>query len=177
MPATYSMIMLMFLTVVITVTVVFAIGKIGIKKKWDTSTLVRRQIIWLFIVYVFTLFVITVIARGKRNDDLIGLIPFGDIYYIIKNKYPWYFENLIILDMVNIALFVPLGILAKEVMCVKKILPVITGTAVSLTIEVIQLITNKGVFDVNDIMYNTIGTLIGCGIYALCKKLWIIKQT
>ena len=172
MPTVDSSIILLFLIVLTTGITMFVIGKIGEAKKQDASVIVRYQAVALLVIYIFTLLVITVIGRKARGDGLIFLIPFSDFYLIIKNGYPWYYDNLIVLNLVNAALFIPVGFLSREIMRGKKLIPVIFGLVLSAVIEVVQLITDRGVFDVNDIIWNTFGTIIGCGIYALYKALW-----
>ena len=73
----------------------------------------------------------------------------------------------------NVLGFVPYGF----------ILPVITGKMrngffiilsgffISLTIEVIQLLTKVGCFDVDDMILNTLGAALGYGIYAVCDRI------
>lgn len=177
MPVDSTMIIMLCAILLIAFIVVFVTGKVGVLKKWDAAIVVRRQALGLYFVYILLLFVITVLSREPRTDDLPNIfIPFYDIYFIIKNGYPWYYDNIIILNAVNLAMFIPYGVLAREVTRSKVLFPVISGIAVSLTIEIIQLITARGLFDINDIMYNTLGTLAGVGICALCKKLWKEKK-
>lgn len=65
-------------------------------------------------------------------------------------------------NLFNILLFVPIGclvgILAKNN---KVTLSVLTGLFVSETIECSQLIWQRGTFDVDDLLNNTIGALAG----------------
>lgn len=72
--------------------------------------------------------------------------------------------------ILNILLFVPVGYLVPLVLpwanCWWKVM--LFGVALSLSIEMVQLITRLGYADVDDLMNNTIGTLVG---YALYKKL------
>lgn len=172
MPTVNSSIILLFLLVLVTGMTLFIVGKICEAKNRDASTVARYQAIALTIIYILTLLVITLIGRKKRDDGLIFLIPFSDFYFIIKNGYPWNYDNRIVLNLVNAALFIPIGFLAREVMHGKKLVPIIFGIVLSVVVEVIQLITALGVFDVNDIIWNILGTLIGCGIYAIYKALW-----
>ncbi len=48
---------------------------------------------------------------------------------------------------------------------------ILSGFSISLTIEVIQLITKVGCFDVDDMILNTLGAALGYGIYAVCDKI------
>ena len=48
---------------------------------------------------------------------------------------------------------------------------ILSGFSISLTVEVIQLITRVGCFDVDDMILNTLGAALGYGIYAVCDKI------
>lgn len=72
--------------------------------------------------------------------------------------------------LLNVAMFIPLGIL----------LPLLTknyhrwylvlaeGFGTSLLIEIVQYITARGLFDVDDLFNNTLGTMIGYGFLMVC---------
>ncbi|MBQ7921433.1 MAG: VanZ family protein [Clostridia bacterium] len=76
--------------------------------------------------------------------------------------------------LLNVAMFVPLGIL----------LPLLTknyrrwylvlaeGFGTSLVIEIIQYITARGLFDVDDLFNNTLGAMIGYGVLMVCLSLF-----
>ncbi|MCH5164267.1 MAG: VanZ family protein [Clostridiales bacterium] len=171
MPSISTMIILLFVIVVVSIIAIFVIAQIGVIRQWDTSTVVKFEMVALFAIYVVTLLVITIVARDVRDEQPVYLIPFGDLYFIIKNKYPWYVDDIIKLNILNAALFIPYGFLAREVFKGKILIPTVSSLLVSLIIEILQLITSRGVFDINDIIYNTIGSLIGCGLYTLYKIL------
>ena len=71
--------------------------------------------------------------------------------------------------LLNIALFVPLGILLPLLSRVFRkwyaVLP--TGFGFSLAIELGQLATARGMFDVDDLFTNTLGTMVGWSIVML----------
>ena len=73
----------------------------------------------------------------------------------------------------NTAMFIPTGILTpilyKHLRSFKK--TVLTGFAISLAIEIIQLPFAVRASDVDDLILNTLGVVIGYGIYALVRKL------
>ena len=46
---------------------------------------------------------------------------------------------------------------------------ILLGLAVSLIVESIQLVTKVGIFDVDDLLLNTIGTALGYLIFAICN--------
>ena len=63
----------------------------------------------------------------------------------------------------NVLLFIPLGLLLYPLFRKYKIVcSLVLGFLLSLNIEWIQLVTHRGVFDVDDLINNTIGTAIGC---------------
>lgn len=73
----------------------------------------------------------------------------------------------------NILLFVPFGILFPFV--VKGIwtrFTVPVGFLTSVCIELIQLITERGYCQLDDVVMNTLGTLIGYVIYVVVKYVW-----
>lgn len=73
----------------------------------------------------------------------------------------------------NAALFIPTGILLpvvyKKLNSFGKV--VAAGAFISLCIEILQLPFASRASDIDDIILNTLGVVIGYGIYALVKKL------
>lgn len=76
----------------------------------------------------------------------------------------------------NIFIFIPMGMFMP--ICFdtfKRYRYVLLSIfAMSCTIELIQGIGKLGLFEVDDIMNNLLGTVIGVGIYAMLKKLYVI---
>lgn len=75
--------------------------------------------------------------------------------------------------ILNLLMLLPLGYLLP--LChrgMKRCWSVIlTGFVLSLLIEILQLLTHRGWFDVDDIFLNTLGALIGYGLYkAILRK-------
>ena len=67
----------------------------------------------------------------------------------------------------------PVGILLPVVTDWKKMRKtVIAGIGFSLLIETIQLITSRGCFDVDDVLLNGLGTVLGYGLYYVAQKLF-----
>lgn len=94
----------------------------------------------------------------------VNIIPFNDIINGNFNK----------LDIVgNVILFIPLGIYLNIINPTSKIsnnIYIIIGT--SLGFECIQYILGLGATDTTDIITNSVGGLIGIGIYAVIEKLF-----
>ena len=66
----------------------------------------------------------------------------------------------------NVLLFIPPGVFAGSLWNWKGI---IVGSGLSVAIELLQLISNRGLFEFDDILHNTLGTFIGVSIYLLVK--------
>lgn len=62
--------------------------------------------------------------------------------------------------MLNIALFVPLGVFLRiRTANLKR--SILTGLLLSFGIEIFQLILMRGICDVDDLILNTLGTMVG----------------
>jgi glycopeptide antibiotics resistance protein len=73
----------------------------------------------------------------------------------------------------NTTMFIPLGIVWPSVFpqldCHKKVIA--AGVGASLCIEILQLPFFDRVSDIDDLILNSLGFLVGYGIYLLVKKL------
>ncbi|MBN7773533.1 VanZ family protein [Clostridium aminobutyricum] len=92
--------------------------------------------------------------------DEINLIPF---HWITEGVLP-YIENIL--------LFVPLGLLLPFIWKKYEVLwkTALSGITLSLIIELIQLFNIRRVTDIDDLLMNTLGTLIGWIIFRLSKE-------
>lgn len=69
----------------------------------------------------------------------------------------------------NIVLFVPCGIL-MELLLKIEFFSVLIGFLVTFSIETVQLLTGRGLFEVSDLLFNTLGVVIGVWLYKTFKK-------
>ena len=67
----------------------------------------------------------------------------------------------------NIVVFVPLGIFLPKLFlrCRKLLAVLVISLEVSLAVELVQLLTKVGSFDVDDLLLNTVGGVLGYLIY------------
>jgi len=103
-------------------------------------------------------------SSNRYCSRTLNLIPFYDIFNGNYNR----------LDIFgNIILFIPLGIyinmVGKNLKVSKNIYKIII---ISLIFEVSQYIFGIGASDITDIITNTIGGVIGIGIYVAIKKIF-----
>lgn len=126
------------------------------------------------ICYLFLIIYRTILIRDNTYDAL-GSI-FGG-WRIIYRGYTGYDTQVI----GNITMFVPLGILLalifRKLKASKDILrTALLSLTLSLSIEIIQLITSRGTFQISDLTYNLLGSLIGAIPIIIIYKLYTIKK-
>lgn len=139
--------------VILCVFAVFAIGKRGLKRGLHYSLGA------LLLEYLILVICSTVVYRKFNADRGYSLTPF------------WSYERpeLMHENLMNVVLFVPIGILLG--VCFSKwpwwrILS--AGCLFSVLIELAQLFFNRGFCEVDDVIHNTLGCMIGYVISCLC---------
>lgn len=108
-----------------------------------------------FGIYLSVMLVITFLSRESGNSKGVDLELFST--WGINDR-----NNAYVIE--NILLFVPFGFLgswAFEKMR-RFFLCLATGAFTSLCIESLQLVTGRGFFQIDDILTNTLGAVIGC---------------
>jgi glycopeptide antibiotics resistance protein len=100
----------------------------------------------------------------------VNLIPFVNLFDYDSSR------DLLLNIIGNFAMFIPTGIVTPLIYKSRNTLAKVVGVGflMSLTIEVIQLPFAVRASDVDDLILNTAGCLVGYGIYALGK--WIKKS-
>lgn len=101
---------------------------------------------------------------GGTREGVSNLIPFKTILFYLKGHNGYLIASINILG--NIIALVPLGLLVPFVfqkMNWTKM--VILASFVGLAIELTQLILHIGIFDIDDIILNGLGVLLGYYIY------------
>ena len=151
----------------------------GVLVRQSTKKWIRRAGVALFILYVllliYFLFFSEEYGRVAEFDRAYqyNLIPFVEIrrFWVYREQLGTFavFTNLV----GNVVGFVPYGLLLPVIFrnfrSGGRI--VLSGFALSLTVEIIQLITKVGSFDVDDLMLNTLGAFLGYLIFAVCDKI------
>lgn len=142
----------------------------GIFKDSNTRRLIS---IVLFIIYscvlVYFLFFAENMGRSTTRDYSLNLIPFHEIKRFLTRQDALGSHAVWMNIAGNIIAFVPFGLFVIPVMGrnIGFLETVILTFDISLCVEIIQLITKVGSFDVDDLILNTIGGIIGAGIYVI----------
>ena len=120
----------------------------------------------LLVAYVFLVMSVTVLSRGHVKEETVYLVPFWSYIEILRGSPETY--SLATEIVLNILMLVPVGFLLPVLV---KRHAVLYGILVSVCIEVFQLITGRGYFEVNDLIHNSLGIVLGYGIYRLARRI------
>lgn len=135
----------------------------------------KKVSVSLLISYCFLIFATTVLARTSRENVSYNLTPFR----LFQNNEWWSKHDLMLQIKANVLMFVPIGFLlmlfgkelrVKLVRTLYIIAVIVTGFLFSALIEYMQYKLHRGLCEVDDVVHNTIGTLIGVVLY------WIISR-
>lgn len=145
------------------------------KRKFDL--LIKISLILYMLVLVFVVMLKSVIPNDLiANYNFLStmtlkmrLIRGLKILEFYKIEYEiGVISKTIILDVLNIIIFIPFGILITNYFKTKRLLKtVLVSFVFSVIIEVFQLISIIGAFMLNDIIINCLGGLTGSLIYVL----------
>ena len=125
---------------------------------------VRQASFCLLMGYAFLVLCTTIFYREETFEKRYYLQPLWS-YCVLYNK-------LLAQIIMNVTLFIPIGFFVGGALKRKHIWNTIgIGFVLSLFIELTQLITTRGVFNIDDIIHNTLGCAIGFAGFLLCYKM------
>lgn len=157
------------ITVIIGTYILSAFLSVSLHKNWNQHFGKRLPSMLIFYIYFFFVAGITLLSREPGSRVEVNLKIFGTI---TDSAY----GNRYVIE--NILLFIPFGVLFpilwNRINTAFKCL--LAGFLFSLLIEVIQFITKRGYFQVDDMIFNTLGTLLGYVILSCLKSLkkWVL---
>lgn len=125
----------------------------------------RKVGVSIVAAYAFIILAFTVLSRKPNNASNMNLIPFWSYKQALTDEY-LRFEI-----WANIALFIPFGFFLS---LIKGKLSILYGFLFSCCIEVIQLLCHRGLCEIDDVVSNVIGILIGYIVYLIGKFLFCI---
>jgi glycopeptide antibiotics resistance protein len=129
----------------------------------------------LFILYVLLLLYLTMYSRYYGRGYIrrsMNLVPFETIMRYLNANIN---RNIIVTNLLgNIAAFMPMGFFLPLVS--KRLSGLIRTAAAcagaSLLIEIAQYITGVGAADIDDIILNSLGGILGYFIFLICRGLY-----
>lgn len=121
----------------------------------------RWAAVLLLVEYLFWTYSMTVIFREVQETQSYNLNLFWS-YRAIKAGDSF----LLVQDIMNVAAFVPVGLLMGcSNVQLKWWHMLLFGLALSLSIEILQFFTLRGFAEFDDVFHNTLGCLIGYGVF------------
>lgn len=126
------------------------------------ETVIGVLFVWAMVIAAVTMFPLKIIFYDWAS--VINLVPFASITQLIRHTPAQVaFKNIV----GNIVLFVPLGLLLPILFSrLQRPWPMIwRGAAISIAIELAQLVTRARAVDIDDVILNTLGGAIGFAVY------------
>lgn len=151
--------------------------------------LIRNVLTLCFICYMILLVYFLFFSEEYGRDELYTTYQYNFKLFRELRRYIAYREQIgvayFLINVVgNVAAFMPFGFLVpvmyreqrKDMVFVGHyfrsfLFVTMLGFVFSLCIETVQLLTKVGCFDVDDLMLNTFGVVLGYIIYYICKKI------
>ena len=152
---------------------VFCLGVVLFIAFKGVRTGFRWSSVLLLIEYIFLLFCSTVIFRPTGEIRQYNFHPFWSYQAIQDGR-----EDLLAENIMNVVVFIPVGLMLGSFLRVKGsstseatksmtwLMVAIIGCGISVTIESLQFFLMRGFSEVDDVMHNTLGCILG---YILVK--------
>ena len=121
---------------------------------------IRIYGIIILVSYLFLLYASTLFFRNYEKHH----------GYFLKPFWSYSRNDMLLENLMNVIVFVPIGLLVGctiKKMSWKKVLFI--GMGISLSIELLQLVFKRGYAEMDDLIHNTLGCMIGFGVYSLAK--------
>lgn len=104
--------------------------------------------------------------RRTHSDYMYNIQPFLTIRHFLQidrfNTSTW------VINLIgNIGVFIPFGILIPLIVKGRLVRSLVYFLCGILVLETLQLVTRRGSFDIDDFILNSIGFLIGYGVYRM----------
>ncbi|TCP97607.1 VanZ family protein [Serpentinicella alkaliphila] len=136
----------------------------------------RRIITMVLLVYTLILayWMLFAFGRGTNPNYMYNLRPFLTIRRFLRFS-NFSFHVWVINLIGNVAVFIPFGIFIPISFSSKFIKTQIIFLSGLFILEVLQLVTRRGSFDIDDFILNTLGVTIGYLTYKILLKLNVVN--
>lgn len=104
---------------------------------------------------------------GRDDTVRVGydFSPFWTYRAIFLENKDYYIKECVL----NVLFFIPLGVMLSLYKCLNIRYVIFIGISFSALIELLQLVFGKGFSEIDDIIHNTLGCMLG---YYICKSLY-----
>lgn len=151
--------------IIISVVIIISLRITYLIKNKERFVLYKELLALSFIIYILCLFQV-VTFQDTVSWSTNNFIPFREIFrYSIGSRL--FFKNV----LGNMILFLPFGFFCSYYLEVKKAyIPIFLTLIASVSIECVQMMIGR-VFDIDDIILNVCGGLLGYTMYYLIVKI------
>lgn len=125
--------------------------------------------LYKFIILPYTLFLLYLMffgmGRFQYEDNIIRIKPIISTVLFIQDTIRW--SDIIKIVIGNLIMFIPFGFLGWAFSRLKDLKSlIITFVSAIVIVEALQYFSRRGVFDIDDIIINTLGVFLG---FQMCK--------
>ncbi len=146
---------------------IFIIGSLIFLVRQGGGVGIRYSLRLLVIEYVIIMLSSTVFFREERENYTFNYMPFWSFHAISEGR-----EELIGENVMNVVVFIPFGfVLAAAFSAMNCKRCMLIGCLLSVTIETLQLVFRRGFSELDDVMHNTVGCMIGYYAYVGTVKI------
>ncbi len=149
---------------ILLVCLVVSVAFLNVKKGLRISSTVA------LLEYIALVYCSIVFSRAVQDERKFDFHPFWTYKAILEGKNEFVSEAIM-----NVVAFIPIGfMLGCSFASMKWWKVIIIACLVSLGIEILQFIMMRGFSELDDVMHNTLGCMIGYGVYRLVA--WFVRK-
>lgn len=141
------------------------------RKRSQGQSVSRKEILCGLALSVYLVFLLggTILNRDASKKFHMELMPFWSYYEAIVKKD----IEMALQILGNVLVFIPFGILLPEVWGRMRNMRyiILVATGASFTLELVQLTFKLGLFEFDDVFHNTLGAVIGYGLWRIWRKI------
>jgi glycopeptide antibiotics resistance protein len=137
--------------------------------KWKGINQGLKYSIWLILAgYVVIVLCSTVFYRSHAQNAGLKFVPFWSYQSYFKGED----DSLLLENIMNVIVFFPIGLMLACVLTKNSFWKAaLLACVISVSIEVMQFFTKNGFCEIDDVIHNTLGCVVGYGMYYLVRNL------
>jgi len=120
---------------------------------------------WLLVEYLFLLLYLTVFAWSTQAEWTYNLSPFWSYQAIREGR-----DDILVQVIMNVLAFIPIGLLLGTFKGMKWWHVLLIGLCFSMLIELLQLVLKRGLTEIDDVVHNVVGGMMGYWAIVGCRK-------
>jgi len=121
---------------------------------------------WLLVEYLFLLLYLAVFVRNTQAGWTYNLSPFWSYQAIWEGR-----DDVLFQVVMNVLAFIPIGLLLGTFKGMKWWQALLIGLCFSMLIELLQLVLKRGLAEIDDVVHNGVGCVIGYWAFVGLRKM------